>query len=428
MPPNGIGKYIEPQLIGQGGFGCVYKAWDPDLARPVAIKVMHPHIAQDGEWVDRFQKEARFMAKIDQHPNIVRVIELHLSEQDVFMVMDYYANGNLEQMINSERPFSVERAKRSVLEIASGLSAAHASGIIHRDIKPENILISDQDTCKISDFGISASTDRSIYTRIGSPFYVAPEQALGRHTDARADIYALGVTLYKMITGGLPEELGRAELPPDPRVYKTDIPAQLVQILFKAIEFDPSNRYQSMGELIADIESSSSVPKSAPSTSYKPVAEPECPASNSNSVPNEGLSDPNFHFKLGVDAKRNQEFQKAIGHFTDTIQISPKYVNAYVNRGDSHLRLEQYQKAIADYDQAFLLDSAQPWSFWGRGRVYSMLSEHKKAIKEFDKAIKTFPCGNFFYNRGICYQMLGKNKQANKDFADAERLGIEEED
>ena len=126
MPtPNRIGKYEEPQLIGQGGLGSVYRAWDPDLRRYVAIKVMHPQFAQDAEWVDRFQEEARFMARVDQHPNIVRVIDLQRGEHGLFMVMDYYPNGNLEELIHSEGPFSAERSVGFLLQIAGGLSGAH---------------------------------------------------------------------------------------------------------------------------------------------------------------------------------------------------------------------------------------------------------------------------------------------------------------
>ena len=205
--PNRIGKYEEPQLIGQGGFGSVYRALDPDLRRYVAIKVMHPQFAQDAEWVDRFQEEARFMARVDQHPNIVRVIDLQQGEHGLFMVMDYYPNGNLEELIRSEGPFYADRSVGFLLQIAEGLSAAHAAGIVHRDIKPLNVLLDDDLTCKITDFGIAASTDRSIYSRIGSPPYMAPEAKLGRRTDARADIYSLGVTLYQMLTGALPDEL-----------------------------------------------------------------------------------------------------------------------------------------------------------------------------------------------------------------------------
>ena len=169
------------------------------------------------------------------------------------MVMDYYLNGNLEELIRSEGPFSTERSVGFLLQIAGGLSAAHAAGIVHRDIKPLNVLLDDDFTCKITDFGIAASTDRSIYSRIGSPPYMAPEAKLGRRTDARADIYSLGVTLYQMLTGALPDELSQTEKPPDPRVQHPEIPERVVEILFKAIEFDAGDRYQTINELIAEL-------------------------------------------------------------------------------------------------------------------------------------------------------------------------------
>ena len=175
------------------------------------------------------------MARVDQHPNIVRVIDLQQGEHGLFMVMDYYPNGNLEELIRSEGSFSAERSIGFLLQIAEGLSAAHAAGIVHRDIKPLNVLLDDDLTCKITDFGIAASTDRSIYTRIGSPPYMAPEAKLGRRTDARADIYSLGVTLYQMLTGALPDELSQTEKPPDPRVQHSEIPERVVEILSRPL-------------------------------------------------------------------------------------------------------------------------------------------------------------------------------------------------
>ena len=273
--PDHIGKYEDLRLIGQGGFGNVYRAWDPDLRRQVAVKVMHAQFAQDERWVASFQQEARLMARVDQHPNVVRVIELQQDEQHgLFIAMDYYPRGNLDSLIRREGPFSVERAVGLLLQIANGLSAAHAAGIVHRDIKPLNILLDDDLACKISDFGIAASTDRSIYTRIGSPPYMAPEQKLGRVTDTRADIYSLGVTLYQMLVGDLPEELSQTEKPPDPSLQRPEIPERVVQILFKAIEFDAEDRYQSVDELIAELQSYTSAPDSTPTDT-----EPEASAS-----------------------------------------------------------------------------------------------------------------------------------------------------
>ena len=238
---------------------------------------MHAQFAQDEQWVASFQQEARLMARVDQHPNVVRVIELQQDEQHgLFIAMDYYPRGNLDSLIRREGPFTVEQAVGFLLQIANGLSAAHAAGIVHRDIKPLNVLLDDDLTCKITDFGIAASTDRSIYTRIGSPPYMAPEQKLGRVTDTRADIYSLGVTLYQMLVGDLPEELSQTETPPDPRLQRPEIPERVVQVLFKAIEFDAEDRYQSVNELIAELQTYASAPDSEPTgtEAVAPASEP----------------------------------------------------------------------------------------------------------------------------------------------------------
>ena len=253
VTPEHIGKYVSLQLIGVGGFGNVYRATDSDSGSLVAIKILNQEFSLDLAWVTRFQQEAGFMAQIGDHPNVAKVFDLQQEGDTFYIVMEYYAGGNLASLIDVER-LNHRSAVGLALQIAAGLSAAHAEGIVHRDIKPENILLDDDQACKISDFGIAASTDRSIYSRIGTLHYMAPEQALGRRTDARADIYSLGITLYQMLTGGIPVELEQTERPPDPREAYPDIPDRLVEILYKAIEFDADDRYQSINDFIQDLE------------------------------------------------------------------------------------------------------------------------------------------------------------------------------
>ena len=129
-PPDHIGKYVDLNLVGFGTYGSVYGAWDPDLDRYVAIKVMNAQFSQDEGAAARFQSEARFMARVAQHPNVVRVIELGEEERGLYMVMDYYSNGNLENLIRTEGRLSTERAVGFALQIAAGLSAAHDAGIV----------------------------------------------------------------------------------------------------------------------------------------------------------------------------------------------------------------------------------------------------------------------------------------------------------
>ena len=139
--PEHIGKYVDLNMVGFGTYGSVYRAWDSDLDRYVAIKVMNAQFSEDESSLARFQSEARFMARVDQHPNVVRVIELGEEERGLYMVMDYYSNGNLESLIRTEGPLSTSRTVDFALQIAEGLSAAHEVGIVHRNIKPQNILL-----------------------------------------------------------------------------------------------------------------------------------------------------------------------------------------------------------------------------------------------------------------------------------------------
>jgi hypothetical protein len=247
----------EFELIGPGGMGTVYRARQRELDRPVAVKILHSHLASDPSFADRFSRESRTLARLD-HPNIVRVYDGGHRDGLYYLVMEMVEGVTLRQAIRSGH-FEPEEALAMVPQICDALQYAHDNGVVHRDIKPENILLGHQGSLKVADFGL-AKLVGAPGTRItldqqvmGTPHYMAPEQI--EHpgeVDHRADIFALGVVFYEMLTGELP--VGRFPPPSD----KVEIDVRLDRVVLRTLEKEPSRRYQHASELRSEVESLSS--------------------------------------------------------------------------------------------------------------------------------------------------------------------------
>ncbi len=256
-----LGQYEIVEQIAQGSHAAIYKAYQPKLDRYVAIKVLFSHVAQN--FVERFSQEARAIAQLD-HPNIVPVYDFARLDDTVYIVMKYVEGGNLKQML-AGRPLKLELALRLISQVGAALGYAHQCGIIHRDVKPSNILIVRGDWALLSDFGIAKLlTDPAHLTRsgisMGTPDYIAPEQAGGLAIDHRADLYSLGATLYEMVTGYLPFESDNpiatllkhmTEQPRSPRTHNPDLPPVVEQVILTALQKDPNRRHHTAEEFIA---------------------------------------------------------------------------------------------------------------------------------------------------------------------------------
>jgi serine/threonine protein kinase len=262
-----------PQLeilesLGHGGMGAVYKARQTKLDRFVALKIIRPEVAEDAAFAERFNREARTLARLN-HPNIVAVHdfgEVSLSDPEdenapsrtlYYFLMEYVDGANLRQMILSGE-LEADQTLAIIPQICEGLQFAHDAGVVHRDIKPENVLVDRRGRVKIADFGLAKLTAQSpedftltgTHQVMGTPRYMAPEQMAGSHAvDHRADIYSLGVVFYEMLTGALP--MGRFE----PPSKKAGVDSRLDDIVHLALASDPDQRYQRASEIRADIES-----------------------------------------------------------------------------------------------------------------------------------------------------------------------------
>ena len=261
-----ISHYKILDKLGSGGMGVVYKAEDTKLQRNVAIKFLPPELTRDPESKERFVKEARAASALD-HPNICTIYEIGETEDEqLFIVMAYYDGENLKSKIE-RAPLTVEKAVDLGLQLAQGLSKAHEQRIIHRDIKPANIMITDDGFVKILDFGLAKLSDHSKVTQTGTTYgttsYMSPEQTKGEAVDHRTDIWSLGVVLYEALSGKRPfkGDYGQAVVysilneNPDPvSDLRSDIPADLGEIVNQCLDKDPADRFQSMDDLKNDLQ------------------------------------------------------------------------------------------------------------------------------------------------------------------------------
>lgn len=255
-----VGKYEIIRSLGSGGFGSVYLAKDTWLDIKVAIKVPHKQSAE----LYKLLKEPRLQAALN-HPNIVRMIAAEKENKVFFMVMEYVKGKTLEKILEKEKLLDCERALDFVKQIAQGVDHAHKNKIIHRDLRPSNIMISEDGTAKITDFGTSAWLNNVPYasTRIGSPPYMAPEQFLGK-ASYQSDVYSLGCIFYEMIVGRPPifdpdpfkilEKAQQGRIT-SPRLRNSKIPREIDEIIMKCLASKVEERYQRTSEVIRALSS-----------------------------------------------------------------------------------------------------------------------------------------------------------------------------
>jgi serine/threonine-protein kinase len=259
------GRYRLEAKLGSGGMSTVYLARDQTLDRQVAVKVMHREMSEQADQLERFRQEARSVAKLS-HPNVVSVIDAGEDGGHPYIVFEYVEGETLKQRINRDGALAPQEAIAYAIEIARGLSMAHARNMVHRDIKPQNILIDAEGRAKLTDFGISRQLEQDGMTAtgrvLGTTDYVAPEQAMGRKVDPRTDIYSLGVVLYEMLVGQVPfsadSQVGVAmkhvnEELPDVQRRRPEVSAAVALVVERSTTKDPAERYQQVGEMIDDL-------------------------------------------------------------------------------------------------------------------------------------------------------------------------------
>ena len=261
------GRYEIIEKIGNGGMATVYKATDKVLKRYVAVKILRDEFTTDEEFIKRFEVEAQSAARLT-HSNIVSIFDVGVDGNLYYIVMELIQGKTLKEIIVEERgPLPWKWSVNVATQIASALEMAHKNNIIHRDIKPHNIIITEDGVAKVTDFGIakavSNSTITAFGTTIGSVHYFSPEHARGGYTDAKSDLYSLGVVMYEMVTGRVPFDADTPvsvalkhmqEDPVEPIELNPNIPTALNKIIMKALQKDTSLRYQSATEMLQDLK------------------------------------------------------------------------------------------------------------------------------------------------------------------------------
>ena len=258
-------RYEIVEKVGSGGMATVYKARDTILNRYVAVKVLRDEFTTDEEFIKRFNTEAQSAARLT-HPNIVSVYDVGQEYNIYYIVMELVQGKTLKQIISEEGALPWKWTVNIAIQICSALEMAHKNGIIHRDIKPHNIIITEDGIAKVTDFGIakavSNSTITAFGTTLGSVHYFSPEHARGGYTDAKSDLYSLGVVMYEMVTGKVPFDADTPvsvalkhmqEEPTEPMKLNSRVPLAVNQIILKAMKKDPTLRYSSASEMMKDL-------------------------------------------------------------------------------------------------------------------------------------------------------------------------------
>ena len=254
------GRYLAKAFIASGGMASVYRARDQVLEREVALKVIHPHLAKDKSFVEKFRREAKVAASLS-HPNLVNVFDQGTDDEIIFLVMEFVPGINLRDALNDFGALTSDRALEILEPLTAGLAAAHEAGILHRDLKPENVFLSDSGTVKLGDFGLAREISSHTQTGavVGTAAYLSPELVLRGQADARSDIYSLGVMAFEMLTGKQPYSGDQAvqiayqhanSQIPAPSSLNPQVPELLDEIVLWATARNPSDRPANAQELL----------------------------------------------------------------------------------------------------------------------------------------------------------------------------------
>jgi eukaryotic-like serine/threonine-protein kinase len=267
QPGDMLDHYRIDATVARSGMATLYRATDTNSGRQVALKVPHPEMESDPVLVERFRREEEIGQLLD-HPGVVKTFNSE-ERSRLYMVIEWVDGLLLRNILNEEGALPVERAEQITLRICDALDYMHKLGIVHRDLKPENVMVNESDEIKLIDFGIAMKEDArrltfvNVSSMLGTPDYISPEQVQGKRGDQRSDMYALGIMFYEMLTAQVPfsgpnplavmnDRLVKDPTPP--RELNAEIPPEIEEIIFRALERDPRHRYASAHEMEWDLE------------------------------------------------------------------------------------------------------------------------------------------------------------------------------
>jgi serine/threonine-protein kinase len=293
------GRYRIHNRLGSGGMADVYRAEDGHLGRDVALKMLHRRFAQDAAFVERFRREAKAAAGL-QHPNVVNVFDRGEHDGTYYIAMEHLRGRSLDEVIAAEGPLAPDRAIDYAIQVLQAAGYAHRHGVIHRDLKPHNVILTEDGTLKVTDFGIAragASEMTETGSIMGTAQYLSPEQAQGHAAEASSDLYSVGVMLYQMLTGRVPFQGESAvaialkhlsESPPPPSMLRPGLSPELERVVLRALEKDPERRFASAQDFIAALRAARGAPGGPENTQIiaapPPVAPPLVHRTTTDSV------------------------------------------------------------------------------------------------------------------------------------------------